>query len=155
MQLISDGPGPVKIRQRRGRGWNYTARPIPGVPATQRDIAFDEAEIAYELRGLSAGRHYTVGLTWWDFNTTERRASVWASRLDGGGATRLLEPTALPSHVRRSQLPGRLRLDLPAKLTRSGTARLSIRRAGGANAVICELWIVARPPPAQTPAKVH
>jgi len=141
LHLQSQPPEPV-IRQLEGSAWRYGGTGAAGVvPDAQRDITFDPQEIVFEVTGLDAAAAYRIHLGWWDFNTDQRRQSVWVSRPDGRDDRMLRETSALPSFLVRGESPEFVRLPLPSDLVTDGSIRIVIRCEGGANAVVGELWL--------------
>ncbi len=137
---LNSGGDEVSITQTRGRGWNYCpAKEVDGLLATQADICFDENQVTFALKGLSLGKKYTLDMTWWDYNTADRKQSIWLVNAKGK-RTRLLAPTALPSYHESRKMPGHVSLDLPVN---DEGVTIAIQREGGANAVLSEIWVTA------------
>jgi hypothetical protein len=138
---MNSGPGTVSITQTHGRGWNYCpAKEVEGLLGSQADICFDERKLIFALKGLSPGKKYKLDVTWWDYNTADRKQSIWL--IDSKGRrTQLLPPTALPSYSKSKRMPGRVSLDLPVT---GEDVTIAIQREGGANAVLSEIWVTAR-----------
>jgi hypothetical protein len=112
---------------------------VDGLLATQADICFDENQVTFALKGLSLGKKYTLDMTWWDYNTADRKQSIWLVNAKGK-RTRLLAPTALPSYHESRKMPGHVSLDLPVN---DEGVTIAIQREGGANAVLSEIWVTA------------
>ena len=137
VQKVSGHKG-IVITQTRGRGWNYCdTSTVKGLLATHADITFDNEILIFKIKGLTAGKRYSLEMTWWDFNDVDRRQSVWFEGRNGK-PIRLHPPTLLPGYARRKQMPGRASLDL---LATDIEMKVSVRRNGGANAVLSEIWI--------------
>jgi len=141
LQLKSDG-GSIQIHQVRGKGWLYAGTDVvTGIADAHRDIAFDEDRIVFDLNGLRQDTAYALNMTWWDFNTDQRRQSVWVSRPDGSGRKCVRAASGLPAYQVRKELPEQVRLDLPGEVIAGGKTRVTIKRDGGANAVTGEIWV--------------
>jgi hypothetical protein len=141
LQLQSDG-GTAQIRQLRGKGWMYAGTDVvKGIADGHRDIAFDESRIEFELSGLKKDGACELNMTWWDFNTDQRRQSVWVSRPDGSNRKCIRDASGLPAYLLRKERPEQVVLGLPAEAITGGKTRVAIQRDGGANAVIGEIWI--------------
>jgi hypothetical protein len=141
LQVRSDG-GAAVIRQVRGKGWTYKGTEvIKDLPGCHRDITFDSSQIVFDVSGLKAGAKYRLNLSWWDFNTDQRKQSVWACRPDGKDKKNLRKTSGLPAYLVRKEMPETVTLDLPGEIITKGAARIIIRCDGGANAVLGELWI--------------
>jgi len=145
LQVHSDG-GSAVIRQVRGNGWTYRGTEvIEDLPSCHRDITFDSRRIIFDITGLKPGGKHDLNLTWWDFNSDERRQSVWISHGDGSDRRQLRKSTGLPAYLVRNEMPERVTLDLPpAFIRKKDTVRIYIQCDGGANAVLGELWITRR-----------
>ena len=145
LQLQSDGD-PVQIRQVRGKGWMYAGTDVVGdIADGHRDIAFDESRIVFDLSGLQNGTAYALNMTWWDFNTDQRRQSVWVSRPNGGGRKCIRDTSGLPAYLLRKELPEQVTLELPRELVTKGAVQITLQRDGGANAVVGEIWVTQVP----------
>jgi hypothetical protein len=143
LQLESDLPGPL-IRQVKGKAWIFAAcDDVPAVAPAHRDIAFHTDKVVFDAGGLRPDVAYQLHLGWWDFNTDQRRQSVWASRPDGSDPRVLRESSDLPSYIPHKQPPETLILPLPSALITDGAIRISIQCDAGANAVVGELWLTA------------
>ena len=141
LQRKSGDSGAV-IQLVKGRGWAYAGSDVvPNVPAAQRDIAFDAEQLVFDVTGLKLGTAHKLHLGWWDFNTDQRRQSIWLSKPDGSGRRVLREAAGLPSYQVRKEFPETVTLNLPADLIAAGTIRIIIQCDGGANAVVGELWL--------------
>ncbi|MDP7349138.1 MAG: hypothetical protein QF735_12920, partial [Phycisphaeraceae bacterium] len=116
---------------------------IAGVSATQRLIAFDDKEVVFEISGLSASRRYSAGLTWWDFDTAARKQSVWVSNVDGSSGVCAIKSAALPSYKVRKQPPSEQSFAIDQLRAKAGACKLSVRRKGEHNSVVCEVWITS------------
>lgn len=142
IQASSAGPEPEKITQRNGKGWSFCdASTIEGVGSESAEITFADNEIIFDIEKLQKGAKYKLGLTWWDYNCSGRKQSVWASGIDGGKAKKILDATVLPAYKGKEQLPGQQILDLPAEFVSQGKLRVCIRKEAGVNAVISEIWL--------------
>lgn len=140
LRVRSDG-GAAAITQVRGRGWTYKGTEvISDLPGCHRDITFDEKRIVFDITGLK-GQGHRLYLTWWDFNTDDRRQSVWVSKPDGSGRKNLRKTAGLPAYLVRKEMPETVTIDLPADAVVNGATRVSIRCDGGANAVLGEVWV--------------
>ncbi len=145
LQLQSDG-GPVRIRQLRGKGWMYAGTDVVrDIADGHRDITFDASRIVFELSGLQKKVAYALNMTWWDFNTDQRRQSVWVSRPDGSDKKTIRNTSGLPAYQVRKELPEQVTLELPGEFVRGGKAHVILRCDGGANAVVGEIWVTQRP----------
>ena len=139
----NDKKDAVRITRKRGQGYSFTRDKIKGLSATQSLIAFDDKEVVFDIAGLIAGRRYSVALTWWDYNTTGRKQSVWISNIDGGGKACAIKATSLPSYKGRKQLPAEMSFTIDELRTKAGKCKIAIRREGEYNSVICEIWITS------------
>ncbi len=142
LQIHSDG-GSVMIRQIQGSGWTYGGTDVvKDLPSRHRDITFDTKQIVFGVTGLMPGGNYELNLTWWDFNTDQRRQSVWISCRDGNDKKQIRRTTGLPAYLVREEMPERITLPLPPEFIRKKESfRIYIQCDGGANAVLGELWI--------------
>ncbi len=113
-----------------------------GTPAGT--IAFDATEVAFAVSGLTTSKQYALGFSWWDYDHNDRAASVWASA-GSGKATQLLKPTRLPSFSAGGKKAAEIVVAIPKALSSKGQLRLSFRRAGGANVVVGEVWLMEVP----------
>lgn len=112
-------------------------------------IIYTGDSIKLEAAGLDSGKSYALGLTWWDYDHSERVQSVVLS------GQQVLKPTALPSHAKDKAVPAEIGVPVPAKAYARGTMPIEIRRAGGVNTVLSEIWLyesdeappVAKPKP--------
>jgi hypothetical protein len=142
VQASSGGPEPEKITQRNGKGWSFCdASTIKGVSSESTEITFADNEILFDIENLQKGAKYKLYLTWWDFNNDGRKQSVWVSAIDGKNKKKILDATVLPAYKGKGQMPGQEILDLPAELISKGKLRVCIRKEGGVNAVISEIWL--------------
>ncbi len=135
------GDGPVSIKLLRGQPWFYKGSEAVDVGASHRDIVFDTEQIVFEVNGLEPGGRYAVSMSWWDFNTDQRRQSVWVSKPGAPGKKQVRKAASLPAYVVRQELPETVSAKLPRELIRNGSTRVIIQCEGGANAVIGEIWV--------------
>ena len=143
VETVNDKTDTVRIKQVVGRGWTFPSGKIAGVSATQRLIAFDDKEVVFEISGLSASRRYSAGLTWWDFDTAARKQSVWVSNVDGSSGVCAIKSAALPSYKVRKQPPSEQSFAIDQLRAKAGACKLSVRRKGEHNSVVCEVWITS------------
>ena len=142
LQVSSGGPKPEKITQRNGKGWSFCdASTIEGVGSESTEISFADNEILFDIENLRKDAKYRLSLTWWDYNCSGRKQSVWVSAIDGKNKKKILDATVLPAYANKWQMPGQEILDLPAELISKGKLRVCIRKEGGVNAVISEIWL--------------
>jgi hypothetical protein len=153
-----DGNG-VDIRPVRGTG--YPCQFDVAVPQPDsRSIEADQTEVTYEITGLDPKRAYTVGWSWWDWNTGHRVESAWAVGTDR--TVRLCEPTRLsvwplmvnptPHKTSRWWPPpftprigvaqhADYAVPLPAGVYRDGRFQFSVRKESGPDVVLTGVWI--------------
>ncbi|MBI5835479.1 MAG: PD40 domain-containing protein [Armatimonadetes bacterium] len=139
---LTDGaePGP-RLLWLNGQGWSDDVlRGIPDVLDTQRTLAWDEAALRLAAKGLDPARRYDLVLCWWDYNAASRRQSVGAVLPDKSRRV-LLPATDLPNWTRDRQRAATVTVQIPADLTGSGQANITIAREGGANVVVSEAWL--------------
>lgn len=133
--------GPVTIELVQGKPWTFQGSEAMGVAPGHVDIVFDSRQVVFELNGLESGGRYAAGITWWDFNSDQRRQSVWVSTPDGTDKRIVRPSAALPAYLARSERPETVTVDLPPEMIEDGSTRLIIRCEGGANAVAGEVWV--------------
>lgn len=137
IQLESEpGPGRVRIRQTRGTGWQFDKNKQADRINSQADVAFDGDRVEFLLSGLSPEKSYKLTLSWWDYDSNLRRQSVW-TRSPNGRKTRLLPATPLPSFSKDQHLP----TEVTMTLTGDKQTVIEIRREGGSNVVVGEIWL--------------
>jgi len=137
--MTKDAPktGP-RLVQTAGSPWQFKAPPSV-VPRFVTAITFHGSQIVFDASGLDPGKSYRVGLTWWDENTTERAGLV---QVVGGGKTVTILPSRpLPSGLRKEK-PETHILALPPATVARGACQLVIRKTGGANIVLSEIWLL-------------
>jgi len=144
-EVLHARKGGPTLRLRKGRPWMFYKGDRPA-PARFASIAFDGKEIVFEATGLDAKAAYRLGLSWWDYNTNQRRQSVRVVSADGKVSRTLLGPTLLPGWQGKRQPPEQRDLAIPPQAYASGTMRIVIAREGGFNAVISELWLWRKGP---------
>ncbi|MDP6636021.1 MAG: hypothetical protein QGG42_14070 [Phycisphaerae bacterium] len=143
-EQTNDKKDAVRITQVRGRSWSFAKGSIEGVSPTQSLISFDDKEVVFEISGLTGGRRYSVGLTWWDFDTAARKQSVWVSNVDGSSGICAIKPAALPSYKVRKHPPAELSFAIDQLRAKAGKCKLAIRKEAEHNSVICEIWITSK-----------
>ena len=136
--------GPV-FTQTTGNFYGFACQ-IPGLPVTQRMISFEGQALKFVLRDLNPANSYTLGLSWWDYDAGGRVQSLVAKNRKTGKTLVLIDNALLPSYTDRKLLPEVKNVSLPAELLAGGgEIELIVRKDKGANAVICEMWLLASP----------
>jgi hypothetical protein len=141
---VNDKKDAVRITQTRGQSYSFTRAKIAGLSPTQGLIAFDDKEVIFEISGLSGRGRCSVTLTWWDYDTTERKQSVWISNTDGSGKACAIKPASLPNYKSRRQLPAEISFTLDEARIKAGKCKLAIRKEAKYNAVISEIWVTSK-----------
>jgi hypothetical protein len=162
-----DGNG-IRIVAIHGTG--YPCQFDVAVPQPDaRAILADNNFVAYEITGLDPNKAYSIGWSWWDWNTGHRVESTWA--VAGAGPLssdpsaewfRLCEPTRLPAWPlivnptkhRLSPIwpppytprPGvaahaDYSVPLPPSAYRDGQFRFVVKKESGPDVVLTGLWI--------------
>jgi hypothetical protein len=154
----ADGGG-VRIRPVRGTG--YPCQFDVAVPQPDsRSIEADQTEVVYEITGLDPKRAYTVGWSWWDWNTGHRVESAWAVGTDL--TARLCGPTHLPAWplvvnpVKHKLSPwwpppyapragiaqhADYAVPLPPGVYRDGRFSFTVRKESGPDVVLTGVWV--------------
>jgi hypothetical protein len=142
----SSRDGKTCIVQRVGAGWTFKgSEALTRVAGAHKDITFHGSDIVFEIQGLDPNRANELNLTWWDFNSAGRKQSVWLAKSHSDPLKKLRDTTPLPGWQRgREQLPQQVTLVIPPDVIESGKTLVSIRCDGGANAVLGEMWVVAK-----------
>lgn len=139
-QRESTTAGPVKIVCVSAKPHRFESE-VPGVPATQPTVFFDAGQVVFEIRGLDSTRSYLAGVTWWDYDNSNRTQSVLVTSPDQRLARIAVPAIRLPDYKDSRQLPAERRFQLPTTFSQDGKLRLAVQRVDGANAVISELWV--------------
>jgi hypothetical protein len=113
----------------------------PGVPATQATVFFDAEQVVFEIRGLDPAQRYLAGMTWWDYDNSNRTQSVLVTSPDERLVRIAVPAIRLPDYKDSRLLPAERRFQLPVTFAQDGKLRLAVQRVDGANAVISELWV--------------
>jgi hypothetical protein len=138
LQLKSED-GNIRIEQTQGAGWQFPVSSLEAVSLSHAIISYDEDKLLFTLAGLETGRAYTLSLSWWDFDSSFRKQSVWVT--PEGGKRRLLIPkTELPNFPSDKLPPARLSVEFSAE---AESIEIEIKRESGSNAVISEMWLSA------------
>lgn len=143
--MSEDGPaaGPV-LRQLVGKPYSFPAS--GGAAAYYCSILFDEAAVAFELRGLDPAKRYQLGFSWWDENADRRVESVTLVTADGVRYP-LLEKAALPAYQGDGKMPEERLLEIPSVALGHGPVEVLIaNEANVPNAVISEVWLLEGDP---------
>lgn len=141
LQVHSEGDT-VNIRQLQGKGWTFKgSEALSEIPPCHKDITFDKNAIVFRITGLPAKRAVSLFLTWWDFNSSGRKQSIWAAPKQGDASTRLHKTTLLPGWKGKKQRPETISLKLPSAVIENGCTIITIRKDAGVNAVLGEMWI--------------
>ena len=145
---LTDAPktGPT-LTQATGSPYVYHPGDKPAHPRFAT-IAFDENAVTFDAARLDPKKTYRLGLSWWDYNSAGRVQSIVATSADGKVNRTLLARSPLPGWTGKKQLPATHDLAVPQAVTAAGRARLHIRRAAGANAVVSEVWLLESTGPA-------
>jgi hypothetical protein len=93
------------------------------------------------LNGLEQGERYALNMSWWDFNTDQRRQSVWVSMPGGLDKKQVRKNAGLPTYLVHGELPETVTAEVPPKLIKDGSAHVIVQCEGGANAVVGEVWV--------------
>ncbi len=145
VQEKDGGDGGPVLTQTAGSGYSFACQ-IPALPITQKTVSFDGQALRFVLTEVNPAEAYTLGLSWWDYDAAGRVQSVLAKNCKTGTTCILIDHQPLPSYTDRKLLPESRMVALPpAILAGGGDVELSIRRDQGANAVICEMWLLASP----------
>ena len=140
LQSQSEGTGPVAIAQNGDLSWTWpNADKVPGIPITQQQTATGELCLNFTIEGLTPGRSYTLGMTWWDFDATGRSQSVFAA--DGTGWRKLLDEQKLPAWHQGGEKPATVEMQLPAEALSKGLIHIQVRRNGKGGSVVSEVWV--------------
>jgi hypothetical protein len=162
-----DGNG-IRIRAIHGTG--YPCQFDVAVPQPDaRAILADNEFVACEITGLDPKKTYSVGWSWWDWNTAHRFESAWAVAGTGPLSSdpsadwfRLCEPTRVPawplivnptkhrlSPIWPPPYPPRpgvathadYSVLLPPAAYRDGRFRFVVKKESGPDVVLTGLWI--------------
>lgn len=110
-------------------------------------IAFDPAEIVVEADGLEPGKHYQVGVTWFDLRD-DRTQSIHVDAGPGTEETVVVHERLVPG-IRSNRLPEEIRLPVDPAWHPDGRLRVKIRRETGPNAIASEFWVRETSAPAE------
>jgi hypothetical protein len=139
-QRESATAGPVKIVCLSAKPHQFLSE-APGVPATQPTVFFDVEQVVFEIRGLNPAQRYLAGMTWWDYDNSNRTQSVLVTSPDERLVRIAVPAIRLPDYKDSRLLPAERRFQLPVTFSQDGKLRVAVQRVDGANAVISELWI--------------
>jgi len=139
-QLKSTGTPTVEIAQQNGSAYQF---PVADdhVPLTQATVVFDGERIVFRVTGLTATKHYTIGLTWWDFDDGGRTEMVVARSLDGKRVQLIVPAIRLPDYETDRQGPAEKVFTVPAHFAAKGGLEILVDKVTGVNAVVSEVWV--------------
>ncbi|MCX7048913.1 MAG: ThuA domain-containing protein [Candidatus Sumerlaeota bacterium] len=132
--------GAPAVRQLNGKPWQWPGAEANGIEQCAT-AAYDTAEVAFECARLNSAKEYKVGMTVWDVDNNKRAQSVWMSGGDGKNAVKIQDKFTLPNGA-AGEAPKELTLAAPRDLYKDGNLRVTIKREGQSNCVVCELWLL-------------
>jgi len=128
------------IRLMQGKPYDFRA---PESERWDSTVVYHDKEIVYVLDGLDPAKPYSLGLSWWDFDSNGRKQSVWVESAGGTCSRKLINEAGLPQWTKSRLKPQSIQCQLPKETYKTGSCRLRITNdADVPNAVVGEVWIL-------------
>jgi len=126
-EKVAEGKGGVRLRVTNAERYVYQ-------DTTEGVVFFSGNDVHAEITGLTDGKNYLLGFTWWDYDGNGRVQSVSVN-----GRT-VLDKTPLPNFKDKREPAAVMSVVVPGELIRGGKADVRFKREGPSNAVVSEMW---------------
>ena len=135
--------GDLKIEMLNGESYCYAdGLEVEGAFASQANVQYDARAVSAKITGLDSGKKYRIAFSWWDYDDGGRTQMVVAKSPDQRSVRMPVPAIRVPDYETSGQLPGVKEFAMPMTVVRDGEMLLTFQLITGANALVCEIWIV-------------
>jgi len=120
-----------------GNTWFTYEAPKYGLSA---DSWFDNVKVRYRVDGLDPAKHYRLGVTLYDQDSSTRRVDVAVARVSDGRQLVLAEDVVEPSFLNNAR-PVVAWYEVPTEAVDPKGLIVEVRHVAGANAICAEVWL--------------